>query len=369
MNGNRIGTIFQVTTWGESHGPALGAVIDGCPSCLSLAEDDFKADMGRRQGGGASFATPRKETDLVRIESGVFEGRTTGTPISLRIENTTQNSAEYEAYRQVPRPGHADLTTFLKHKHRDHRGGGRSSARETAARVAAGVVAKKLLSTQGIDIVAWLTRAGPLEASEQERITVENLPSEQLRASRDHSLLGAPFAAAEKWAEAAEQLKKSGNSWGGAVCCRVQNLPAGLGEPIFDKLNALFAHALMSLPAAVACEIGGGLRLSRMLGSEIRDPIGIEQGNPAPLRNHHGGLLGGMSTGLPLLLGVSFHGPTSLPGPIQSVHLETGDSTEISVGGRHDAFPLPRVLPVVEAMVAIILADALLRAGRIREIL
>ncbi|MGZ3652580.1 MAG: chorismate synthase, partial [Bdellovibrionota bacterium] len=235
-----------------------------------------------------------------------------------------------------------------------------------AARVAAGVVAKKLLLANGIDLTAWLTRAGPFEATIEERHAVAALPLSRIRELRDQSAIRAPFVDAPTWADDAAALRDAGDSWGGSVACRVDNLPPGLGEPVFDKLSALLAHALMSLPAAVAFEAGGGRAMSLMSGSEIRDPI---VAGPRPLENRHGGLLGGMSTGLPLHVSVSFHGPTSLPRPIGSINLKTDRPEEITVGGRHDSFPLPRVLPVVEAMVAITLVDAMLRAGRIPEML
>ena len=368
MNGNRFGTIFQVTTWGESHGPAVGAVIDGCPAGLALNPEDFLLDMRRRQGGGANFTTPRKEEDTVLIESGVFEGRTTGSPIALRIENRAQQSADYEAYRHSPRPGHADLTTHLKHGHRDHRGGGRSSARETTARVAAGVVAKQLLATRGIRLAAWVERVGPLYLSPEIQTSIAGLSFEELVRARDASPIFLPWKD-EEMRLAAEQLRAASDSWGGALRCRVEGLPAGLGEPIFDKLNAVLAHALMSLPAAVAFECGGGLMMSELPGSAIRDPIVSTPQGPRPEGNAHGGLLGGMTTGAPLLLGVAFHAPTSIPRPIASVDLRTNKTQELTVGGRHDAFPLPRAVPMVEAMVAISLADALLRAGRVPEAL
>jgi chorismate synthase len=369
MNGNRFGTLFQVTTWGESHGRASGAVVDGCPSALTLSEDDFAPDMARRQGGGSSIATPRREHDRVEIESGVFEGRTLGTPISLRIANGEQKSEHYDEFRHVPRPGHADLTTHFKHGHRDHRGGGRSSARETAARVAAGVVAKKILAFQGIELAAWLCAAGPYEGDAHE---TSDLSLAELRTRRDANELGAPYSNSGEWAAESATLRDAGDSWGGRISCRVDNLPAGIGEPVFDKLGALLAHAMMSLPAAVAFEAGGGLAMSRARGSEIRDaiarPAHAHLGVPAiPVSNRHGGLLGGMTSGLPLLLSVAFHGPTSVPQKIASVNLSTGASVDIEVGGRHDAFPLPRALVVVEAMAAITIVDALLRAGRIPE--
>jgi chorismate synthase len=363
MNGNSFGTNFRVTTWGESHGPALGAVIDGCPSGLALGPEDFVGEMQRRQGAATSFTTPRREEDRVEIESGVFAGLTTGAPISLRIENRAQKSSDYEELRGTFRPGHADLTTYLKHGHRDHRGGGRSSARETVARVAAGVVAKKLLSLKGVEIAAWVERVGPMELPEEAREGALSLPLRDLRQLRDSNPLAIPCRESEEMLNAVERLRSAGDSWGGGLRCRIEGLPAGLGEPVFDKLNALLAHGLMSLPAAVSCEVGGGDALSRLPGSAIRDPI--EKG-PRPASNRHGGILGGMSTGLPLILAVSIHAPTSISRPILTVN-ENSETKEITVGGRHDSFPLPRAVPMVEAMAALVLADAFLRAGRIPE--
>ena len=362
MNGNRFGTIFQVSTWGESHGVALGALIDGCPSGLELSEEDFTADMLRRQGGSQSFTTPRKEADRVQIESGVFEGKTTGTPISLRIANESQKSGDYEALRHRPRPGHADLTTFHKQGHRDHRGGGRSSARETASRTAAGVVAKKLLAMRGVDLHCWLESAGPNRLSAEQRFDLDMLPLKDLREKSLLSPVGCPVQ--NDWAEQAARVKSENDSWGGSVRCRVEGLPPGLGEPVFDKLGALLAHAMMSLPASVAFEAGGGLEMAAAPGSRIRDPIGK---GLRPESNYHRGLLGGMTTGLPLYFGVSFHAPTSITQKIMTMDMETGRPVELEVGGRHDSFPLPRILPVVEAMAAITLADCFLRAGRIAE--
>ena len=349
MNGNSFGQIFRVTTWGESHGPSLGAIVDGCPAGLRLSAADFEPDMALRQGGGAAYTTPRKENDTVHIESGVFEGISTGTPLCLRLVNENQKSEDYDPFKGIFRPGHADLTTHLKHGHRDHRGGGRSSARETAARVAAGVVAKKILSHLGVELAAWISQAGPHalpEESSIQKIREKRLP---LPAFLESEL---------------QALREKGDSWGGTVSCRVENLPPGLGEPVFDKLGALLAHACMSLPASVGFEIGG--ISSALPGSQIRDPIGVVNGKIQPLSNNHGGVLGGMSTGLPLLLAVKFHAPTSVPKPIGTVSAK-GEEKEIVVGGRHDAFPLPRAIPMLEAMVAITLVDCLLRAGRIGE--
>jgi chorismate synthase len=367
MNGNSFGTIFRITTWGESHGTALGAVVDGCPAGLALAPEDFLADMARRRGGGSNFTTPRKEDDTVEIESGVFEGITTGAPIALRISSSAQRSSDYEAFRGRPRPGHADLTAFLKHGHVDHRGGGRFSARETAARVAAGVIAKKLLAHVGAEVAAWIDRVGPLAIDEESAEEALTLPLAALAKKRDASPLFTPAANAAELLEAAERLRAAGDSWGGSLRCRVDGLPVGLGEPTFDKLQATLAHGLMSLPAAVAYEVGGGRAYSELPGSGLRDPIVNTPAGPRPDSNRHGGLLGGLTTGHPLLIGISFHAPTSIPRPIESVNTATGEAVTLTVGGRHDSFPLPRAVPMVEAMVAITIADALLRAGRIGE--
>lgn len=369
MNGNSFGTIFRVSTWGESHGPALGALIDGCPSGLPIGPEDFVSDMNLRQGGKANFATSRQESDQVEIESGIFAGKTTGTPILLRIRNENSQSSDYAPFADVPRPGHADLTTQLKHGHRDPRGGGRSSARETAARVAAGVVAKKLLYGFGIEIFAYLARLGELALPSDHSTKAATASLEAFRPLRNGNPLHLPLTveASGPWLKLAEMTKAEEDSLGGAIFCVTRGLSPGLGEPIFDKLNALLAHALMSLPAAVACEIGGGRAMSFAKGSEIRDPIVVENGRPVPAGLHHGGLLGGMTSGAPLFCSVDFHGPTSVPKPIASISLSNLQPQNVEVRGRHDAVPLPRAVPVVEAMVAITLADAMMRAGRIPE--
>lgn len=366
MNGNTFGKIFRVTTWGESHGPALGAVIDGCPSGLPLSPEDFLEDMQRRQGGSATYTTPRKESDQVLIESGVFEGKTTGTPISLRLVNSAQKSEDYEDYRHHPRPGHSDLTTHLKQGHRDHRGGGRSSARETAARVAAGVVAKLLLRKYGVEVLAWIERVGPMQMESESIEFAASMPLHELRAKRDASPILVPSTSTKEMETALESLRTAGDSWGGFLRCRVDGMPVGIGEPLFDKLGAVLAHGLLSLPATVSFEMGGGEAVTHLPGSAIRDPISSGR---RPASNRHGGLLGGMTTGLPVLLGVGFHAPTSIPRPISTVDLRDGQEKEITVGGRHDAFPLPRAVPMVESMVALTLVDMMIRAGRIPEML
>lgn len=360
MNGNTYGSLFRITTWGESHGPALGVVIDGCPSGLALKEEDFQEDLSLRQGGQSNFTTARKEVDAVSIESGVWQGITTGTPISLRILNQNQKSEDYENLKDVFRPGHADLTTFLKHGHRDPRGGGRASARETAARVAAGVVAKKILKLFSIEVAAWVSQIGPHTFDEEDPESAEKVRNLR-NASSLRTLSPKPEVESQL-----EILKNAGDSWGGGIRCVVTGLPVALGEPIFDKLPALLSHGLLSLPAAVAFEVGSGKSFSELPGSAIRDEIHSTSLGPRPKTNKTGGVLGGMSTGNPLLVSIFFHAPTSIARPIQTVNAK-GESKEIEVRGRHDAFPLPRAIPMVESMIALTLVDLLLRAGRIPE--
>lgn len=362
MNGNSFGRVFCVTTWGESHGKALGVVIDGCPSNIPLEEGDFKEDMGRRQGGQRPYTTPRKEPDLVRIESGVFRGRTTGTPLSLRIENENIVSTDYERFEHVPRPGHGDFTTHHKHAHRDFRGGGRLSARETAARVAAGVVAKKILSARGIEVMAFVGRVGKKAAP----VSFHHLSTEEFKklwpqvlAYRNKNKLCLPVEEAP-FLKLLEDTVNKKDSLGGAIDCWVRGLPPGLGEPVFEKVNARLAFAVMNLPAAVGVQVGGGREMSLAPGSAIRDPIAIDRERLVVQGNRHGGCLGGMTTGSPLWLSVDFHAPTSIPQPVDSVDLRTGEKTQVRVEGRHDVFPLPRAVPVIEAMVALVLVDLLI---------
>lgn len=359
MNGNTFGTIFRVTTWGESHGESLGAIVDGCPSELPLTADDFTEDMARRQGGGGPHATPRKEPDRVAIESGVYAGLTTGTPICLRIINENTRPGDYAAHEDVPRPGHGDYTTWMKHGHRDHRGGGRSSARETAARVAAGAIARKILAWKGVRVAGFVRRIGTHKIKE----LPETFTLDELIDKRDRNALALPLpeASLPVWEKFIQEVRASGDSMGGAVECWVDGLPTGLGEPVFDKLAACLAHGLMSLPAAVGVECGGGIALSRLPGSQIRDALTAS----GPATNRHGGTMGGMSSGTRLKIIAHFHAPTSIPQPIESVHLASGEPATVEVKGRHDSVPLPRAVPMVEAMVMLALVDLFARAGEL----
>ena len=369
MRGNSFGRVFRISTWGESHGSSVGVVVDGCPSGISLCDKDFETDLQMRQGGNAPHTTPRKESDTVHIESGVFEGKTIGTPITLRIVNQNQNPSDYEAFRFVPRPGHADITTYWKHGHRDFRGGGRSSARETVARVAAGVIAKKILSLREIKVLAFVRRIGPEEfiweekpfhAASREKILEEHWPFVENNRKKNSFLV--PVEEDKEFSSLIEKLQAEKDSYGGNIECWIRGLPPGIGEPVFEKLNAKLAQALFSLPAVVGVEVGGGADMSYLPGSMIRDPIAGKE-EVRVEGNKHGGLLGGMTTGEPLWLSVSFHAPTSVSKNIPSVDLKTKEPQMLSVKGRHDSIPLPRAVPMVESMVAITIVDALALQG------
>lgn len=368
MNGNSFGTLFKISCWGDSHGPAMGCVIDGCPSGIALSDTDFTAAMAARQGGNSDFSTPRKESDQVLIESGVFDGMTTGAPIALRILNQNSRSQDYDQFKDTPRPGHGDYTSRLKHPHYDWRGGGRLSARETVSRVAASVVAQKILDRFNIETLGFVSGIGKesfhenFEFYKHDEQTIVNKLWPQVLSMRNNELqFPAEKEIFSRVLGKLREIKEQGDSLGGSVDCWVRGLPVGLGEPVFDKTQAIFAHALMSLPAATGFESGGGVALSKLPGSEVRDAIHAN----GPIGNRHGGLLGGLTSGKPMRLRVHFHAPTSIPQKIESFDFAKSESQEIIVGGRHDCFPLPRAVPMVEAMVKLCLVDLLARAGKL----
>lgn len=345
MAGNTFGKVFRVTTWGESHGTALGAVIDGCPPRLPLTAADIDAALARRRPGVQAHATSRREPDRVEILSGVFEGLTTGTPISLVIFNRDVRSRDYAELKEVFRPGHGDFTYQAKYGLRDHRGGGRASARETAARVAAGAVAQKLLDTRNIAVLAYTLELGGVRANRVEEATMWENPF----ACPDPEAIPAMAARVE-------EVRARGDSLGGIVEIRARNCPAGLGEPVFDKLDAALAQALMSVGAVKGVEIGAGFAAARMLGSEHNDPITPE----GFVANRAGGILAGISNGDEIVLRAAVK-------PIPSIALEQdtidlqGRPRKLRVKGRHDISAIPRIVPVLEAMVRLTLADFLLR--------
>ena len=351
MAGSTFGTIFKVMTWGESHGKGIGAVIDGCPAGIPLSEEDIQPFLNRRKPGQNRYTTKRAESDLVEILSGTFEGKTTGTPISLLVRNQDQRSRDYSTIAQLYRPGHADYTYDAKYGFRDYRGGGRSSGRETVARVAAGAVAEKLLAELGVTFTTYVRSIGPVE-----------IDPVNFNASRiEESSLRMPDKEAEQRALAwLEECLSSQDSSGGVVECIVEHLPAGLGEPAFEKLDANLAKALMSIGAVKAVEIGEGTNASRLHGSENNDCYQEnEDGTVSKATNHSGGILGGISDGSPVQIRASFK-PTPSIARTQSMLSRDGHCVTETIQGRHDPTVVTRAVVVVEAMTALTVADHLL---------
>lgn len=346
MSGNTIGKLFTVTSFGESHGAAIGCIVDGCPPGFELSEADIQPDLDRRKPGTSRHTTQRRESDEVEILSGVFEGKTTGTPIGLMIRNTDQRSKDYSDIKELFRPGHADLTYERKYGLRDYRGGGRSSARETAMRVAAGAVAKKYLKLRyGISIHGYLAQLGPIKIDKLDWDAVEQNPFFCPDAEK--------VAELESYMDA---LRKEGNSVGARINVVASGVPAGLGEPVFDRLDADIAHALMCINAAKGVEIGSGFGCIEQKGTDHRDLI-----NPDGfLSNHAGGILGGISSGQDILASVAFKPTSSLRLPGQTINRK-GESAEVITTGRHDPCVGIRATPIVEAMLAITLIDHILR--------
>lgn len=328
--GNAIGTIFRVTTFGESHGPALGCVIDGCPTGISLNEKDIQVELDRRKPGQSNLTTVRAEEDRVKILSGVFEGKTLGTPIAMTVSNHDAKSGDYEKLKDVFRPGHADFTWDAKYGLRDYRGGGRASGRETVARVMAGAVAKKILSKRGIAVRAKAVEIGGVKDEKEMERAILNAQSE-------------------------------GDSVGGIVEIIVSGAPAGLGEPVFGKLSADLAHALVSIPAVKGVEFGSGFAAAKKKGSEQNDPMRAEGGKIIFEKNDAGGLLGGISTGQDIVMRIAVKPTSSIAKPQKTV-TKDGKSTKIEISGRHDPCIVPRIIPVAQSMVAIVIADHLLLA-------
>ncbi|MGB9577851.1 MAG: chorismate synthase [Halothiobacillaceae bacterium] len=346
MSGNTFGTLFTVTTFGESHGPALGCIVDGCPPGMALTEEDIQPDLDRRKPGQSRHTTQRREADRVRILSGVFEGKTTGTPIALVIENTDQRSKDYSDIAQTFRPGHADYTYQQKYGIRDYRGGGRSSARETAARVAAGAIAKKWLKERyGVIVRGYLSQLGP--------IRIEKLDWDEIERNPFFSPDADKVAEMEAFMDA---LRKSGDSIGAKVTVVAKGVPPGWGEPVFDRLDADIAHAMMSINAVKGVEIGDGFACIEARGTEFRDEI-TPQGF---LSNHAGGVLGGISTGQAVVAHIALKPTSSIRLPGQSVNL-SGEPVEVVTKGRHDPCVGIRATPIAEAMLALVLMDHALR--------
>ena len=352
MAGSTFGEIFRITTWGESHGKAVGVTVDGCPAGLALCEEDIQKYLDRRKPGQSKFTTARKEGDEVELLSGVFEGRTTGTPISMMVRNTDQRSRDYSAIMNVYRPGHADYGFDAKYGFRDYRGGGRSSARETTARVAAGAVACKLLEYYGITVTAYTKSIGP----------VETAPERFDLSKREENRLYMPDAQAAAEAERyLEELMAETDSVGGVVECVISGMPAGVGEPVFDKLDACLAKAIMSIGAVKGFEIGDGFAAAKSRGSVNNDAFFVDEtGTMRKRTNHSGGILGGISDGSEIVFRAAFKPTPSIARPQRTANRD-GENVEISIKGRHDPIVVPRAVVVVETMAAVTAADLLLR--------
>jgi chorismate synthase len=350
MAGSTFGTIFKVTTWGESHGKALGAVIDGCPAGLPLCEEDIQKYLDRRKPGTSSITTPRKEEDIVEILSGIFEGKTTGTPISLMVRNTSQISKDYSEIASYYRPGHADYTYDQKYGFRDYRGGGRSSGRETLSRVAAGAIACKILKQMGISVCAYTRSIGAIQAdlSHFDRTAILETATAMPDRKADDAAISY-----------LEGAKKQSNSVGGCMECRIEGLPAGIGDPVFEKLDANLAKAVMSIGAVKAVEIGDGCKVSSRFGTDNNDAFHLEDGKVVKTTNHAGGVLGGISDGSTLLIRAHVKPTPSIYTTQETVN-KSGEEININIKGRHDPIVIPRAVVVMECMAAMTVLDAML---------
>ncbi|MDO8581224.1 MAG: chorismate synthase [Candidatus Omnitrophota bacterium] len=348
MAGNTFGQIFKVTTFGESHGPAIGVVIDGVLPGLELTEADIQFELDRRRPGQSKITTQRQETDKVEILSGVFEGKTTGTALAMIIRNQDMRPKDYSNIKNLFRPGHADYTYFMKYGIRDYQGGGRSSGRETACRVAAGAVAKKILADHNIRIVAYTLAVGDIQAKKKDYTVIEK------------NIVRAPdLEAANLMIKKIEEARLNCDSIGGVIEAVIHGCPPGLGDPVFDKLNARLAYALMSIGTIRGIEFGTGFAATQMHGSEHNDTFYMDDKRVRTTTNHAGGILGGISNGEDIILRVAVKPPSSIAQKQKTVSMDLKD-TDIEVKGRHDPCICPRVVPVVESMIALTLVDALM---------
>jgi len=356
---NSFGNLFTITSFGESHGGCIGVIVDGCPAGLPLALPDIQREVDRRKPGGSLASTDRREKDKVEILSGVLGGLATGAPICLLIRNEDVDDSDYEKIRYMLRPGHADYSAFVKYGgFNDRRGGGRFSGRITAGFVMAGAIAKKLLELISVDIVAHTVAIGGVTARPVDYEKIRRMVSED-------SLFCADPAASKKMTELIAGAKESGDSLGGVIEGVALNVPAGMGEPIFDNLDGELAKALFAIPAVKGVEFGAGFAAARMKGSENNDPFAIKNGRIITITNNAGGVLGGISNGMPLVARVAVKPPASIAIEQQTVDVNTMKGTTIKVGGRHDVCIVPRAVPVVEAMMAVTLCDFAMRAGLI----
>jgi len=354
--GNSLGKVFTVTSFGESHGPVVGAIVDGCPAGLPLTEADIQDEVDKRKPG-ATGTTSRIEDDKVEILSGIFNGKTTGAPLCLLIHNKDVDSSAYEEIKSLPRPGHADYTAFMKYGgFNDYRGGGRFSGRITATFVMAGAVARKLLANLNVEILAHTVEIGGIRANPAGIDEIrEKAAKSQLRC--------ADTTAAEEMSELIDRVQVEGNSIGGIVECIALNVPTGVGEPVFDTIEGELAKALFAIPAIKGIEFGSGFRVAKERGSENNDPFTVNMGEIVTITNNSGGILGGISNGMPVVVRAAVKPTPSISRPQQTVNLQNMENTTIEIKGRHDTCIVPRAVAVVEAMVAVTLCDLVLRAG------
>ena len=352
--GNTFGHLFRITTFGESHGGAVGVVIDGCPPHVPISTEEIQRELDRRRPGQSRLVTQRRESDTVHILSGVFEGKTLGTPICLLVWNEDARPEAYEHFKDLYRPSHADYTYDTKYGIRDWRGGGRSSARETVGRVAAGAIAKKILQEQGVQIVGWVEKIHTLRAEvDPDTVTLEQVEANPVRCPDP--------AVAEAMAQAIEQARRQGDSLGGVVGCVARGVPPGWGDPVFDKLDADLAKAMLSIPAAKGFEIGSGFAGTDLTGSQHNDPFYVDkQGGVRTRTNHSGGVQGGISNGENILVRVAFKPTATIMMPQETVNVRR-EPAVLKAKGRHDPCVLPRAVPIVEAMMALVLVDQYLR--------
>ncbi len=356
--GSVFGRLFRIATWGESHGPSVGVVIDGCPPRLPMDVDAIQHQLDRRRPGQSRITTQRKESETVEVLSGVFEGKTLGTPIALLVRNEDPRSGAYKDFQHIYRPSHADFTYDAKYGFRTWQGGGRASARETVGRVAAGAVAEQVLAGEwGVEIVAYVSRI--------HEIAAHKIPETISRETVDENIVRCPDSeAAERMIERIDRARRDGESVGGVIECVVRNAPVGLGNPVFDRLDADLAKAMLSIPATKGFEIGSGFEGSMLEGSAHNDPFVMQDGKPSTIRNYSGGTQGGISNGQEIRFRVAFK-PTATISKEQETISDRGESVTLAAKGRHDPCVVPRAVPIVEAMTALVLADhALLQRGQ-----
>ena len=361
MSGNKIGKMFNVTSFGSSHGKALGAVVDGCPAGLELSVKDIQMELDKRRPGTSQITTSRQESDKVEILSGIFNGKTDGTPITAVVYNRDMDSSSYENLKNKPRPGHGDYTWTARYGTYDYRGGGRGSGRTTIGQVIGGAVAKKLLDTVKIKVISHVTQVGTIKASKMDPKDIEsNIESNSVKC--------ADLDAAPRMEALILHMKEQGDSVGGVVETIVLNAPAGLGEPVFEKLDSDIAKVLMGIGSVKGVEIGVGFLAAQLKGSQMNDEFYVDNDSVKTKTNHSGGILGGISTGMPIMVRMAVKPTPSISKMQKTVDLESMKDTEITISGRHDPCICPRITPVAEASVSIVIADHLIRAGFINPV-